>query len=140
MATLTKAQLWAQAQEIFKDNKVPKTAQAALAELFAPKKGGASSRPEDIDGQTYCRYTGEYWDYDAMVYQNADKREKKEHKGYSKEGIARWTKGGNYLAKIKEEAFELAMSGKTEEAKALKSEIDKFDRNSFEDLKRFKSL
>jgi len=137
---MTKAQLWAKAQEIFKDNKVPKTAQEALAKLFEPKKGGASSRPDDIDGQTYCRYTGEYWDYDAMVYQNADKREKKEHKGYSKEGIARWTKGGNHLAKIKEEAFELAMSGKTEEAKALKLEIDKFDRNSFEDLKRFKSL
>ena len=139
MAALTKTELWTKAQEILDNAKVSKANQALLAELFAPKKGGASSRPEDIDGQTYCRYTGEYWDYDAMVYQNADKREKKEHKGYSKEGIARWTKGGNYLAKIKDEAFELAMSGKTDEAKALKLEIDKFDRNSFEDLKRFKS-
>ena len=110
-----------------------------------PKVGGSSSRPADIDGKTYCRYTGEYYDYDEMVYQNQAARDAKKHKGYSKEGIARWTKARAKLAKWEKELGSLgvkAMDGSvTDEDKKrfaeLKKLIDGFDGNNFEYLKSF---
>jgi len=92
-----------------------------------PKSAG-STRPEDIDGQTWCRYTGEYYDYSEMVYQNQTQRDLQKHKGYSKDGISRWTKARADLAKWNKELGELGV-------KAMDGEIDQNDKDRFAELK-----
>jgi len=119
----------------------------AIIDLYTKPKSGGTSRPEDNEaGQTFCRYTGEFYDYSEMVYQNQSMRDLGKHKGYSKEGISRWTKARAELAKNKNILGELggkAISGeeltKKEKVSAAKAKdfVDNFDGNNFEFLKAY---
>jgi len=86
-------------------------------------------RPEDKNGQAYCRYTGEYWDYEYMVFQNPEHRAIGKHKGYSKEGIRRWNLGGKHLARLKDKALDLRMH-----ADKAQTAVENFDRNDYRAL------
>jgi len=117
--------------ELINETKITKTQREELINIIdnnlKPKSKG-TTRPEDIDGKTWCRYTGEYYDYDEMVYQNQSQRDLKKHKGYSKDGISRWTKARADLAKWNKELGELGV-------KAMDGEIDQNDKDRFAELK-----
>ena len=117
--------------ELIAGTKMTKSQQEVLMTIIdtnlKPKSAG-STRPEDIDGQTWCRYTGEYYDYSEMVYQNQTQRDLQKHKGYSKDGISRWTKARADLAKWNKELGELGV-------KAMESDITEDDKDRFAELK-----
>jgi hypothetical protein len=108
---------------------IEEAAKKEFEALLAPKTRG-SNRPEPIekDGQKYyyCRYSGRYWPASEMIYQNDEKRELGQDKGYSKVGISLWTRGRKYLDKIKS---------------ALTDEIlsEKPDKNKIEEYKKILS-
>lgn len=111
---MTKLQTWQEAQKILEELGLAsnKTVVSKFEALLAPKKGGGLSRPEPIthNGELhyYCRFTGLYYPSSEMVYQNDDKREKLEDKGYSKIGMSLWTKGQKYLKDMKLRSVEIA--------------------------------
>jgi len=139
---MTKTQIWDNAQEIIKNNDLSIEVFNELEALLKPKSGGASTRPEDIDGKTYCRYTGEFWDYSDMVYQNKEAEANKKHKGYSKEGISRWTKARRDLVVTKDKLLAMMLSEKPDKDVLieLKDKLKNLEENSndYEFLKAYK--
>jgi len=120
---MNKTQQWNKIQEIASEHKFSDEAMKALAELLEPKKKGGGAHSDriikNIDGKTYksCRYTNRLWAVDDLIYQNDEMREKDKDKGYSKIGIALWTKGQKKLKDLKNEMFELAMADEVNQKK-----------------------
>lgn len=115
MATITKKEIWANAQDILNNLGLSKAVLAAATEKFevllAPKKAGMTRpQPLEIDGTLYyyCRFTGLYFISENMIYQNPEKKEALDDKGYSKYGISLWTKGQKYLKDIQIKSTNIA--------------------------------
>ena len=139
----TKTEIWNKTTELLTENSIEESSELfkALELLLRPKLGGNSTRPDDNEnGETWCRYTGEYHNYDEMVYQNSKMKADKKHKGYSKEGIARWSKGAKWIKNEQVKAFDLAMDGDIKGAQIIKESIDKFDKNNPDDLAKFATI
>ena len=102
---MTKLQTWQNAQEILTSLGLTKEAHYHAMTLFesllAPKKAGGKSRPQPITNENgtyyYCRFSDAWFKTEDMIYQNAEKREKLDDKGYSNIGISLWNKGQKYI-------------------------------------------
>lgn len=89
-------------QEVLKASGIDNKAAAAIiadAEKQAVERGGfgiSANPPKEIDGvlHYYCRYTGKYYPLSEMVLSNG------KSKGYSKIGIAAWTKVNQSIKKL----------------------------------------
>ena len=130
---MKKSEVWAKVLEIKKEHKINEKAFQALAEILEPKKsGGGSSRIiEVINGLEYraCRFTGQLWPLDELVYQNDEMKELKKDKGYSKIGISLWNKGQKYIKDLKNKLTDEIMKDvpdviKIEEFKTELKEIE----------------
>lgn len=130
---LTKTQTWAEAVALLTTEGFDKKSELylGLQDLLAPKVGGNSTRPEDEDGMTWCRYTGQYWNYEDMVYQNPQAKTDKKHKGYSKEGISRWTKASKFNKDTKDKLLNemLKTEPDLDEVAKLKELVSNFKGN-----------
>ena len=127
---MTKLELWNEVKSVIVAE-VAKTKQAEviakLEPLLAPKKSGGTTRPQpiQIDGIThyYCRYTDAYWATEEMIYQNEEKREALQDKGYSKLGISLWNRGRKYLDNLQKQVGDALMANDLEKAKELNEEL-----------------
>jgi hypothetical protein len=110
---LNKTQTWEKVVEILEGTKISKAKMAELEALLAPKTGTREANIINYDGEKYahCRYTDKYWPCDEMVYQNDEKREKCQSKGYSKVGISLWNKGRQYVKRLDEELKATILAG-----------------------------
>jgi len=144
---MTKLQTWNEAKEILESLGLSKKAyNNALVEfekLLAPKKGGSNSRPADVvkDGETYryCRFTNRYWPLSEMVYQNAEKREKLEDKGYSSIGMSLWTKGQRYIKDGMKRATEINFSIIKEYNGLKGDELREYAMNLYKEIEALKA-
>ena len=127
---MTKTELWNEVKSII-ETEVAKTKQAEviakLEPLLAPKKGGGTTRPQpiEVDGETryYCRYTDAYWPTEEMIYQNEEKREALQDKGYSKLGISLWNRGRKYLDNLQKQVGEALMARDIDRATELNEQL-----------------
>ncbi len=110
-------------------SKMKKSKEFTLAlQQFVTTTKPKYNRPANIEfkGEEYrwCRYTNKYFLNLDMVFTS----DKTKDKGYSKVGIALWSKAAKFKKdnhlKLEEEYFELAMSGKTDEARTKKEYAD----------------
>jgi len=110
---MTKTQTWNEAQTILKDLGLysNETVLNRFRDLLEPKKSGGTTKRSAIihndEPHYYCRFTGEYFPKAEMVYQNDEKREKNEDKGYSNIGISLWNKGQKDIKDIMKLATEI---------------------------------
>jgi len=136
---MTKVQTWNEAKEILESlglsKKIMNNALQQFETLLAPKKAGGKSRPEPkvIDGITYyyCRFSDAYYPTEEMVYQNAEKREALEDKGYSHIGMSLWTKGQRFIKDGEKRATEINFGIKT------KYEISEDETLTGDDLREY---
>jgi len=129
---MTKLQTWNEAQAILKDlglfsneNVVSK-----FEALLAPKKSGGISRPADIIHNDvkhrFCRFTGLYFPLSEMIYQNQEKRDKDEDKGYSNIGYSIWNKAQKYIKDLPTKSIEIRYGEDQSDETLLKAiELDK---------------
>ena len=129
---MNKTEIWAEVQKILSTNKVKSSVINELSLILAPKVN--SGTPKNELGQSYCRYTGLYYDDEDMVYQNEEMRLQGKSKGYSKVGISKWTKGQKYIKDLKMKALNVES---IEELAKLRLEILACDGNSIEWLAQF---
>ncbi len=129
---MTKLQTWNEAQAILKDlglfsnEKVVSKFEA----LLAPKKSGGISRPADIIHNDvkhrFCRFTGLYFPLSEMIYQNQEKRDKDEDKGYSNIGYSIWNKAQKYIKDLPTKSIEIRYGEDQSDETLLKAiELDK---------------
>jgi hypothetical protein len=129
---MNKTEIWEEVQKILSTNKVKSNVVAELSLILAPKVNLGT--PKNELGQSYCRYTGNYYDDEDMVYQNEDMRLQGKSKGYSKAGIAKWTKGQKFIKDLKMRALNVES---LDELSELRKEIQECDGNSIDWLTRF---
>ena len=129
---MNKTEIWAEVQKILSANKVKSSVVTELGLILAPKVN--TGTPKNELGQSYCRYTGNYYDDEDMVYQNEDMKLQGKSKGYSKAGIAKWTKGQKFIKDLKMRALNVES---LEELSELRKEIQECDGNSIAWLARF---
>lgn len=126
---MTKKEIWTKVSEIAANHNLSEVVIKELAEILEPKKGGGSSSRiiKEIDGITYknCRFTGRLWPESELIYQNDEKRESGQDKGYSKVGISLWNKGQKYIKNLKERLTDEVMKDEpdAEMVKKLKEEL-----------------
>ncbi len=113
---MTKLQTWNEASEIlsnltFKSNAERDNAFSLFEKLLAPKKSGGITRPADIihngEKHRFCRFTNLYFPLSEMIFQNQEKREKDEDKGYSNIGYSIWNKAQKYIKDLPTKSIEI---------------------------------
>jgi len=129
---MNKSEIWVEVQKILAANKVKSNVVTELSLILAPKVN--TGTPKNELGQSYCRYTGMYYDDEDMVYQNEEMKLQGKSKGYSKAGIAKWTKGQKFIKDLKMRALNVES---LEELSQLREEIQACDGNSIDWLARF---
>ena len=110
---MTKAQVWAEVQELFKEHKTSKKLQQELENLLAPKSGGgAINPPQEIDGvmHYYCRFHQAY-EPETNVVMSGGKS-----KGYCKASISKWNKMNSQIKKLNGSVVEAMAEGQMEDA------------------------
>lgn len=126
---MTKKEIWTKVSEIAANHNLSEVVIKELAEILEPKKGGGGSSRiiKEIDGIIYknCRFTGRLWPESELIYQNDEKREAGQDKGYSKVGISLWNKGQKYIKNLKERLTDEVMKDEPDAGvvKKLKEEI-----------------
>ena len=137
---MTKTETWNEAVVILKDlglysNEV---VLKRFAELLEPKKSGGMTKREPIihndELHYYCRFTGTYFPKAHMVYQNAEKREANEDKGYSNIGISLWNKGQKDIKEIMKLATEINFGIITEHEGMTGDELRTFAIETYKEL------
>ena len=122
MATISKANVWAQVEAILTANKVKASVIEELKEILAPKAGGGVSLnpPKIIGGvmRYFCRFHQTYYVESDMVMSGG------KSKGYCKAAISKWNKINAQIKKIESNAVGAICKGDFELAKKLGDEAN----------------
>ena len=117
---MSKANVWAQVQELLITSKAKPALIEALEAILAPKVGGGSINPPKLIDDVmhyYCRFHQAYEPETNMVM-SAGKS-----KGYCKASISIWNKRNAAIKKTESEISELVVMGDFEQAKMCSEEL-----------------
>lgn len=117
---MTKTQLWLEVQTLLVEQKASKKLAQALEDLLAPKSGGQTNPPKEIDGvmNYYCRFHQAYEPESNMVMSLG------KSKGYCKASISKWSKMNSDIKKLNSQAVIAMSEGQMNDAQAYAKESE----------------